>query len=174
MSEEKDKIIIEVEEAQLPIQKKNTVRVLAFSLGLEYYCIAIHQAKEVLALPEITRIPNCAQFVTGVINLRGEIIALIDLRYFLGLGEREKNKEARVVITDTIGSLTAVLVDSVEGTVDIEERLIQPPLATLPEKVAVHTKGHVQFGNKILIFLDLEKVLRCEEIERLRRGEGGL
>ncbi|MEI8350134.1 MAG: chemotaxis protein CheW [Candidatus Omnitrophota bacterium] len=172
MAQDKEKIIIEVEDLEVAAEKKNMVRVLVFALGAEYYCIEIKQAKEVLALPEITRIPNRVPFITGVINLRGEIIALIDLRYFFSLEQRERNEQSRVIVTDISGSLTGILVDKVEDTIDIDEKLIQAPLATLPEKVLAYTKGHVQLENRILILLDLEKVLHSEEVEALRKTGG--
>ena len=174
MTKNKDteKIILEVDDSELEEVKveKKTKRVLAFSLGGENYCVDIDQAKEVIRPPEITRVPNTPEFIVGIINLRGEIIAVVDIRHFFGLQIQEKSKDIRVIVTDVGGSAVGILVDKVEATLDIEEDLIQPPLATLKKELLNYTKGQAQYGDKILIILDLGKILKCEEIENLKKG----
>ena len=104
MTKNKDteKIILEVDDSELEEVKveKKTKRVLAFSLGGENYCVDIDQAKEVIRPPEITRVPNTPEFIVGIINLRGEIIAVVDIRHFFGLQIQEKSKDIRVIVTD--------------------------------------------------------------------------
>ena len=166
------KIIIEVDENELLEQenKKETVRVLSFSLGGEGYCIKIAQAKEVIKSPPVTKVPNTPQFVVGVINLRGEIISVVDIRYFFGLEQKEKTKDIRVIISDAAGSPVGIIIDKIKDTINIEKESIQPPLSTIKGKLAEYTEGQVQLKKEILTLLDLEKVLRCEEMENLRKG----
>lgn len=170
MSDEND-IIMETDEAEEELVAKKIIRVLAFTLGGEHYCVDIRQAKTVVKVEALTRVPNTPEFIVGVTNLRGEIVPLVDIRYFFGLEHPASDKTARVIITDVTGSLIGVMADSIAETVDIDEESIQPPLATLNEKLAQYTKGQVQLGNNILILLDMEKVLKCEDIERLKNGE---
>lgn len=169
MSEEDD-IIMETDETEEAPVKKKTLRVLAFTLGGEHYCVDIKQAKSVVRVEALTRVANTPEFIVGVTNLRGEIIPLIDIRYFFGLEHPESDKSARVIVTDVTGSPVGITVDSVADTVDIDEEAIEPPLATLKGKLADYTKGQVQLGNDILILLDLEKILKCDDIERLKSG----
>jgi len=171
-AKDKAKVILEVDDAELAEEKeeKKTVRVLAFSLGDENYCIEISQAKEVIKLVATTRVPNTPSFVVGIANLRGDIITVLDIRYFFGLEKKEKKDEITALITDIGGSSVGIMVDRIEDTVDIEETAIQPPLSTLAGKLAGYTKGQVQIGKNILILLDLAKVLKNEEIESLRKG----
>jgi len=172
--DEQEKIIIEIEEDEIEEResaKKPTLRVLRFTLGEENYCIHITRIKEVIRLPDVTRVPLAPSFVKGVINLRGEIVSVLDIREFFGLIQSEKITDPRVVITDAAGYSVGILADSVEGTVDIEEESIQEPLATLKQELRVYTKGQVQLKDKILIILDIEKVLNCDEIEKLRRAK---
>ncbi len=150
-------------------EKKKTVRVLSFSLGSENYGVRVTEVKEVLRVPRLTRVPNAPDFIVGVMNLRGEIISVIDLKFFLGLGGREMTKESMIVVTDAGGALMGILVDGVKDALDIEETAIQPPLGTVKKEVAEYTKGEVQFGETILSLIDLGKVLSCREIEQLKK-----
>jgi purine-binding chemotaxis protein CheW len=170
---DQDKIIIELDEAEGEESKanKNTLRVLGFRLGNERYCVDIKQARAVVKAGSITRVPNAPEFITGITNLRGEVISLIDIRYFFGLEAAVKPKDRLVLVTDVTGSPCGIIVDDIDEAIDIETSSIQPPLATLKGKAVEYTKGQVQLGQDILILLDLEKILRCDEIERLRKGE---
>jgi purine-binding chemotaxis protein CheW len=174
MADNQEKIILETDDGEFSEgarAKSKPIRVLVFSLGKESYCIEIKQAKEVINLSEATRVPNVPEFVSGVINLRGEIMALIDPYYFLGVEKKEKAQEAKVIVTDAAGYTVGFLVDKIEEALDIEESSIQPPLVTLNDKLAGYTKGNIQMGDRILIFLDLASVLSSEEISNLRRGK---
>ena len=169
---EKEKVIIEVDETEFNEKeiKKKTKRVLAFSLGGETYCIGITDIKEVIKLSTVTKVPNAPRFVFGLTNLRGEIISILDIRHFFDLEQKEKTKDVRVIITDVSGPSVGILADRIINTIDIEEEAIQAPLSTLKKTLTAYTKGQVQVGNDIFILLDLEKVLKNEEIETLRKG----
>jgi len=169
-AENESVIMMQAEESELIDRQKNKkkVRVLSFSLGEENYCIDIKSAKETVKLSRITTVPNAPKFIVGVINLRGEIISLIDIGYFFGLNKLEKKEAGKVIISDINGPLTGVLVDKIKNTLDIEQDLIQSPLASIKESLATYTKGQVQLDKEILIFLDLKKLLGCEQIKRLK------
>jgi purine-binding chemotaxis protein CheW len=153
-------------------EKKNMLRVLCFSLGGEDYCIEVREAREVVRLGQVTHVPNTPAFIVGVVNLRGEIIPLVDIRYFFGLKEREEVGGARVIVTDTGGFSVGILVDAIDETLKIDEDSIQPPLVTIKGKMAEYTRGQVQLGDTISVLLDLKRVLNCDEINKLKKGEG--
>ena len=173
MSRDKEKIVIEVEEGLTDEHAfaKKTKRVLVFSLGGENYAIEIAQTREVIRPIQITRVPNTPEFITGIMNLRGEVISIIDIRYFFDLEQKEKTKNIRIIITDVIGEPLGIIVDKVLDTTDIEIDSIQPPLATLKGSLAEYTKGQIKMGKNILILLDLAKIMGAGEIETLRRRE---
>jgi purine-binding chemotaxis protein CheW len=106
----------------------------------------------------------------GVTNLHGAAIPLIDIRYFLGLGQKDLMDGTKVIVTDAGSNVVGVMVDDVEEALDIEEASIQPPLATIKGKLAEFTKGQVQSGDGIVVLLELKKILNCEEIENLKKG----
>jgi purine-binding chemotaxis protein CheW len=173
MTDDPEKIYIEPEDDELPEERspRKILRVLVFSLGRENYCVDVRQAQEVMKMPETTRVPNVPDFVLGVANLRGEIISILDIHYFFGLEPQGKSHEVRVIVTDLTGEPVGLRVDRVKGTIEVDEDEIQAPLATLKGRLAAYTKGQVTRGEDILIFLDLEKILRCDEMQRLRKGE---
>jgi len=173
MTEDTEKIYIEPEDEGDFEEKeaKKTFRVLAFSLGDEVYCADVRQAKEVIKMPETTRVPNVPSFIVGVTNFRGNILSIIDLHYFFGVEKKGKTKDARVIVTDVLKEQVGLMVDQVKDTLEIEENRVQDPLPTLKGKLADFTRGQIQFGREILIYLDLEKILRSEEIRNLRKGQ---
>ena len=122
-------------------------------------------------MPETTRVPNVPAFVLGVANLRGEIISILDMHYFFGLESQGKSQDVRVLVTDLTGEAVGLRVDRVKDTIEIEEDEVQVPLATLKGNLAAYTRGQVAHGEEILIFLDLETILQCEDIRNLRKGE---
>lgn len=153
------------------IIREKTVRMLSFVLSGENYCIDMRDAKEVVRLNHVTRVPDTPEFIIGVMNLRGEIIPLIDVRCFFGLKESERTEDARVIVTDVKGDLMGILVDGIRETRDIAESSIQPPLLTVKNEITEYTKGQVQLEKDILVILDLKKVLGCDAIENLKGGE---
>lgn len=170
---DQNKIFIESEEENFEEKEvKKTLRVLAFVLGDETYCVDVRQAREVIRMPEITRVPNAPAFVIGAANLRGRIISILDTHYFFGLAQKGKPREARVIVTEGAGESVGLMVDRVKDTLEIEEESVQAPLATLRGKLAEYTLGQVPLGKDILILLDLARILQSDDIRRLRKGDG--
>ncbi len=169
-----DKIYIDPEDDELAedASLKKLLRVLVFSLGKENYCVDVRQAKEVMKMPETTRVPNVPAFVLGVANLRGEITSILDMHYFFGLEPQGKPQDVRVIVTDLSGESVGFRVDRVKDVLEIEEERIQEPLPTLRGKLSDYTQGQIPFGNEIFILLNLEKILKCEEIQNLKKGVG--
>lgn len=168
-----EKIFIEPEDEDAFEEKaaKKTFRVLVFLLGDENYCVDVREAKEVIKMPETTRVPNTPSFVMGVTNFRGEILSIIDLHYFFGVERKGKTRDARVIVTDVTQEKVGLMVDGVKDTLEIEEDRLQETLPTLRGKLAAYTRGQIPMGQDILIYLDLEKILQCDEIRSLRKGE---
>ena len=159
-----DKIIIESEDEQIEEKvAKDTLRVLAFSLNKENYCIETTEAKEVFTPGIVTHVPNAASFVKGVTNLHGAIIPLIDIRPFLGLAGGEVTQTSKVIISEIKDGLVGIVVDKILEARKIEKDSIQPPLGTLQGKMLELTLGQVRSESGIMAFLDLKKILELEE-----------
>ncbi len=161
-----DKIMIESEDERFKEKAaKDTLRVLSFSLDKENYCIEITQVKKIFTPGIVTRVPNAAPFVKGVTNLHGAIIPLIDIRPFLGLAAGEITQTSKVIVTETKDGWVGIVVDKIFEAQEIDKNSIQPPLATLQEKMLELTLGQVQSDSGITAFLDLKKILGLEEFE---------
>ena len=124
MKKNSNKIIIEADDEREFVEQeeeKKTLRILSFSLDEENYCIDISDAKEVIKLNRITKVPNTPQFIAGVMNLRGEIISLIDIKHFFGLNGSKRIEDGRIIATDIKGPLIGILIDKINETIEIEE-----------------------------------------------------
>ncbi|MCX5679989.1 MAG: chemotaxis protein CheW [Candidatus Omnitrophica bacterium] len=152
-------------------KEKKTIRVLVFGLGGESYCADIRNIKSVVRIDSVTRVPNMPEFVIGVMNLRGEIISVLDIRSLFGLPQKKRTPRGRVIVTEAWGSQVGIIADDVRQAIDVGESSIQPPLATISGKLASYTKGEIQTKDEIIIMLDLDRVLRSEEIGRIKKGE---
>ncbi len=169
MSTEPEKIFIDADDGQYQIKNaQEVVRVLVFCLGKEYYGIYIGCAKEVFSPNQITRIPTAPDFIRGLTNLRGQIIPLIDISGFLGIAQTEITNTSQVIALDFKRDLFGIIVDKIEGVVEIEKKSIQPPLATLKVKLLDFTIGQVKFAQEILAILDLAKIISLDEFKSLQ------
>lgn len=166
-----EKLIIENDEdrEEAPESEKNSMRVLAFSLGGENYCAEIRQVSSVVRVESMTHIPNAPDFVIGVTNHRGQILPVIDIRGFFGLPQKKRTRKSRVIISEVTGSAIGIIADEVKQAMEIDSAAVQPPLATVSGKLAAYTKGQIQTPDSIITILDLEKVLRSEDVENLKR-----
>lgn len=161
-----DKIIIESEDKPFEGEvAKDTLRVLAFSLNEENYCIEITEAQKVFTPGIVTRVPNAASFVKGVTNLHGTIIPLIDIRPFLGLAGGEVTQTSKVIVAEMEDGVVGIVVDKIFEAREIEKDSIQPPLAILQGKLLELTLGQVQSDSGIMALLDLNKILGLEEFK---------
>jgi purine-binding chemotaxis protein CheW len=147
------------------------LRVLVFDLSGEKYCVSSSEAREVIREREITRVPNTPGYVLGVMNLRGEIIPVVDIRSFFGLGTPESSGSSRIMVTDVSGYPVGIIVDGVERTIEIPEKSVQSALPTLTGTAAGYTKGHIDRDGEILVMLDIERLMAGDEISKLKKGE---
>jgi len=167
-----DKIILEPGGDAVLKHKKDTLRLLLFSLGSETYGVEVGSLREVVTVPQITAVPHAPGFVIGVFNLRGKITALLDIRSFFGLETGSVLREARIIVVDYQGSGVGILVDAINDTIEVEKKLIEPVLPTLKQELADYTVGHIEYAGDIIVILSLAKVLKCEAVEKLRSGGG--
>ena len=147
-------------------------KVLVFTLDQEQFAVDISEAKEVLELSRTTKIPYVPGFVVGAMNLRGEILTVIDIRALIGLPHVKRSDDAKVIVTDVTGDPVGLLADTVMGTLDVPVEQIQNPLLTLEGRVENHMKGQIQLEDDILVLLNLTCLLNCDDINRLRGAHG--
>jgi len=145
---------------------------LTFALGSEEYGLEILKVREIIGLMEITRVPRMPEFVRGVINLRGKIIPVIDLRLKFGMNEQEDTKETCIIVVDLEGLLIGVVVDRVSEVLDIMENKIEE---TPDFGVNVDTEfilGVGKCNENVVMILDIAKVLTTDDINVLLQSGG--
>lgn len=141
---------------------------LTFMLDDEEYGLEILKVREIIGLMDITKVPQTPDFVEGVINLRGKVIPVIDLRSKFGLSRADYNEETCIIVVD-VGVLMGIIVDTVQEVHDIVADNIEPPprLGGAVDTTFILGMGKVKEDVKIL--LDIDKVLTTEELVTLQQ-----
>ena len=140
-------------------QAAASVELLCFRVGTEEYAISIMDIKEIIKAREVTEVPRVPSFVRGILSLRGNIIPIFDMRVRLGLPGAASSERERVVVVQRQGGFCGVLVDEVVQVVRIAEAGIEPPPVVLEGMDRDFVQGIGRVGGRMLILLDMEKVL---------------
>ena len=148
-----------------------TEHLVTFILGNEEYGLDVRLVQEVIRLTEITPVPRAPDFVKGVINLRGRIIPVVDLRRKLALGEVDANaRTARVVVARLRDRLVGLLVDGASQVLKVPVSLIEPAPEEVLEVDADYIRGVAKLANRLVILMDLARVLSLEGREASPEG----
>jgi purine-binding chemotaxis protein CheW len=149
----------------------NQQQLVIFKLGGEDFGVDIKQVREIIRKGEVTVVPNAPEFVKGVINLRGQITTIIDLRKKLGLTEKEAGDEQqeRVIVVEAGGNTVGMAVDAVTEVTYLAESDMDEVPPIVKETIGTeYLKGVGKLPNRLLILIDLKRVLNREEINRLQ------
>lgn len=142
-------------------------QVVVFELDNESYAVEIGGVKEIVRLPEITKVPHAPDYVDGVIDLRGQVTAVINLRSRFGLPVQETTKDTRVIVLTMGDAQVGVVVDGVSETLSIPEESIDAIANMALEIDAEYITGVARLENRLVILLDYKKVLSASENEAL-------
>jgi purine-binding chemotaxis protein CheW len=140
---------------------------IIFHLNHEEYAVDAHQVQEIVELSHITKVPHLPDFIRGVINLRGIIIPVIDLKMKFGMHSEEYKKHTCVIITEFSGGVMGLIVDAVSDVLQMAEGSIASP-PSFGERVRTDfIKGMGNINNRLVIVLDVDRVLSQEETSLL-------
>jgi purine-binding chemotaxis protein CheW len=142
---------------------------LTFSLADEEYGLEILKVREIIGIMDITAVPQMPAYVKGVINLRGKVIPVIDLRLKFGLPPAEYTDQTCIVVVD-VGTLTGIIVDTVQEVLDIETAQIDPPPPLGANVDTTFILGLGKVKDEVKILLDLDKVMSTEELREIEEG----
>lgn len=140
---------------------------LTFTLGKEEYGLEILRVREIIGLMDITVVPRMPNFVRGVINLRGKVIPVVDLRLKFGMNSIENTEETCIIVVDLDEMLMGILVDKVSEVLDIDKGEIDE---TPDFGISVNTEFILGMGkakDKVIMLLDIQKVLTSSEIIKI-------
>lgn len=147
------------------IKNLNLRKIVAFELDNELYGANIDEVGEIMSIIPITPVPNVPDFVLGLINLRGSIIPVIDLRVRFNLNRRELNFDSRIIIFNVKNLVVGIVVDRMWELLRLSAEAFQPPPSDVAKIDAGYFKEVVQVKDRMLIILDIGKFL----IETARR-----
>lgn len=142
-------------------------QLVVFDLASEGYGVDIGAVREIIRMQEITRVPRTPEFVEGVINLRGKVIPVIDLRKRFGLQVADQSKDNRIVVVDIGKQDIGVIVDAVTEVLRISADSVEPPTSVITSADSDYLLGIAKLESRLIILLDLESVLSEEEKETL-------
>ena len=146
-------------------QDNTVLRWVTFCLENEKYGINVMQVQEVLRVSEIAPVPGAPDYVLGIINLRGNVVTVIDTRKRFGLEPRELGDSTRIVIVEANEQVVGILVDSVAEVVDLKVSEIESAPNVGTEESSKFIQGVASQDDELLIIVDLNKLLTDEEWE---------
>lgn len=150
-------------------EQNELIQLVSFMLSDEEYGVEVLKVREIIRMPNITKMPNTPQYVEGIINLRGRVIPIISMRKRFGLLENENSIHTRIIIMDVAGTLTGFIVDSVSEVIRIQSSEIQPPppmvsSGVIDQDFITGVFNHIE---RLLIIMDVDQLFSDSEHEKL-------
>ncbi|WP_018123562.1 chemotaxis protein CheW [Desulfovibrio oxyclinae] len=160
---------MEVEENDVQHQDAELIQLVTFTIGHEEFAVDILRVQEIIRTMDITNVPRAPEFVEGVINLRGKVIPIVDLRRRFGLESRKHDKHTRIIVIEINMMIVGFIVDSVSEVLRIPSGTIEPPPPVVSGLESEYISGVGQLEERLLILLDLDQLLSNEEKEALNK-----
>jgi purine-binding chemotaxis protein CheW len=161
----------EVKDYQKQQLSGEIVQVVSFQLGSEEYGVDISQVQEIIRMVEITHVPRAPHFMEGVINLRGQLIPIIDLRTRFGMPRIDTTKSTRIVVTEIGTKRVGMVVDSVSEVLNIPMENVEDAPEMIAGVGTEYIQGVGKVGDRLIIMLDLTMVINGEEKRELETLE---
>jgi purine-binding chemotaxis protein CheW len=139
------------------------VQLVTFKLGNEEFALDILKVQEINRIVEITKVPKAPDFVEGVINLRGRVIPIVDIRKKFHLNIKEATKETRIIVVNIMSKTIGLIVDSVSEVLRINSSTIQPPPPLIAGLDSDYIKGVGKLDERLIILLDIDKIFTTGE-----------
>jgi len=143
------------------------LQLVSFKIGGEEFGIDILKVQEINRMMQITKVPNAPFFVEGVVNLRGRIIPVVNLRTRLNMEKINEDNRTRIIVVDLTGITIGFVVDEVNEVLRIPKSITEPPPAMVAGIDSDYITAVGKLEDRLLILLDLEKVFSVEETKAL-------
>ncbi len=138
---------------------------VTFTLNNEEYAVDILSVQEINRITEITQVPNSEDYVEGVVNLRGKVIPIINLRTKFGFEEKPKDDSSRIIIMEINNITNGLIVDAVSEVLRIPSSIIEPTPPMSSEQNGQFIRGIAKLDNRLIILLDINKLIGAEVAE---------
>lgn len=143
------------------------LQLLVFSLqiseGICEYGVSIDQVQSIERLSEITSLPQTESFIKGIINLRNEVVPLIDLKQLFELGKTEYSNDTRIIVFDVNDQKSGIIVDDVQEVIPVNKDQIDSNIGFISGISSRYIKGIAKVDNKLIVIIDLAKILNLEQ-----------
>ena len=149
----------------------DTIQVVSFKLGSEEYGVDIAQVQEINRMVSITHVPRAPQFMEGVINLRGQLIPIIDLRARFGMPRAEHTKNTRIVVTEIGSKRVGMVVDSVSEVLRLPVDQVEPAPEMITGVDTEYIRGVGKIEDRLIILLDLGRIISGAEKRELEASD---
>jgi purine-binding chemotaxis protein CheW len=146
-------------------------QLVIFDLAKEAYGVDIAAVHEIIPLQAITKVPRAPDFVEGVINLRGKVIPVVDMRKRFGLTVSQRTKDSRIVVVDISNQEVGMVVDAVIEVLRIPSESVDPPSTVITTSDSTYLQGIAKLEDRLIILLDLEQILSISEKKKLANKE---
>jgi len=138
-------------------------QLVVFQLGAELYGVEISRVHEIIRLQSVTRVPRSPAFVEGVINLRGKVIPVVDLRRRFGLPTADHTRASRIVVVEIGDQVVGIIVDGVSEVLRVSSLIVEPPSPFVAGIDSEYLHGIAKLPERLVILLDLDRILAKEE-----------
>ena len=142
-------------------------QLVVFQLGAELYGCEISRVHEIIRLQNVTRVPRAPGFVEGVINLRGKVIPVVDLRRRFGLPTADHTRASRIVVVEIGDQVVGIVVDGVSEVLRVNSSIVEPPSPVVAGIDSEYLHGIAKLPDRLVILLDLDRILARDECRAL-------
>jgi purine-binding chemotaxis protein CheW len=146
------------------------LQVVGFRIGNETFGVRIGAVREIVRVPEITTVPNAPETIEGVINLRGKIIPVMDLRKRFGNAELQPDKRNRILVVELDSKLLGLIVNAASEVLKIPPSEIESPGTVFAEGESSYVTGVGKLKGRLIILLDIAKLLHRPEFKQLEEA----
>jgi purine-binding chemotaxis protein CheW len=142
-------------------------QLISFTVGAEEYGLELLRVKEVIRMRQITWLPKAPSCIKGIINLRGDVIPIVDLRDRFGLESVEQTAMTRVIVVEVEGRLIGMVVDSASQVVRVPADQFDPPPPMVGERTEAFITGVGKMDGKLILTIDADRILRADEMNQI-------
>jgi purine-binding chemotaxis protein CheW len=146
-------------------------QIVVFELSSELYGVSISSVESIIKMQAITKMPHAPKFVEGVTNLRGKVLPVVDLRKRFGLADTTSTRNSRIIVISVNGMEVGMVVDGVSEVLTIQDENIEPTPMITSTLDSTFITGIAKIDQRLIILLDLGKVLSTQEQESVTRVE---
>jgi purine-binding chemotaxis protein CheW len=143
------------------------LHIVGFRIGRETFGVPIALVHEIVRVPEITAVPDSPGYVEGVINLRGKIVSVLDLRKRFGERQIVNTKKNRILVSEVSGKMVGLIVDSASEVIKLPESDVQAAPSVFEDGELNYVTGVGKLQGRLIILVDLSKILQKGELRRV-------